>query len=340
MSEMKISKWYFILFICHSSQRKLELWPTRIIWQEFKYDKHIYSMLRTHSHSHTGRQTRTTPRTSTHSLLRRHRSHHPSQILKIYIAHHHPHHHPSTRNVPRRHKRMPIQLWINALQTTSLCLLRHRLNPTNLQHDLSRQKRKTIPRWRRTQHFQLQPWRTLPTSKTIPQNKIRRNRWKSVHSGSDSRRRRRSHLLHHPLKIFYFHSRITRSRSVQLKIYRLLQETLDGNLKDVQKAFIYKGNLILFSARSGIFIYKIDKNTKKLTLVQKFTNPTDLYFSDMEFEPTTQMLYLLAMNKALIKVYHYEPSDFPNPDKTLTIFVEYDNIEFPSVTSNHIKGIN
>jgi hypothetical protein len=95
---------------------------------------------------------------------------------------------------------------------------------------------------------------------------------------------------------------------------------------------------MLLSARSGLLIYRIDKNTKKITLVQKFSSQSDLYFSDMEFEPNTQMLYLLALNKAIIKVYHYEPSDFPNPDKTLTVLVEYDSIDFSSVTSKHIEG--
>lgn len=61
----------------------------------------------------------------------------------------------------------------------------------------------------------------------------------------------------------------------------------------------------------------------------------DTYFSDMEFDATTQMIYLLAMNKPLIKVYHFEPSDFPNADKTLTIFVEYDTLEFPDITVKH-----
>lgn len=47
------------------------------------------------------------------------------------------------------------------------------------------------------------------------------------------------------------------------------------------------------------------------------------------------MIYLLAMNQPLIKIYHFEPSDFPNSDKTLTIFVEYDSLEFPEITTNH-----
>jgi hypothetical protein len=108
-----------------------------------------------------------------------------------------------------------------------------------------------------------------------------------------------------------------------------LKRRLEGNPLDVQKAFVYRNHLVLLSARSGLLIYKIDKNTKKFTLVQRFTFGPDIYFSDIEFEATTQMLYLLAMNKPLIKVYHFEPSDFPNPDKSLTIFAEYDTIEFP-----------
>lgn len=50
------------------------------------------------------------------------------------------------------------------------------------------------------------------------------------------------------------------------------------------------------------------------------------------------MLYLLTMNKAIIKVFHYSPSEFPNSDKSLTIFVEYDTLEFSSVTSKHQEG--
>lgn len=48
------------------------------------------------------------------------------------------------------------------------------------------------------------------------------------------------------------------------------------------------------------------------------------------------MLYLLTLNKAVVKVYHYEPSAFPNPDKTLTVLVHYDTIDFSPVTSKHI----
>lgn len=108
----------------------------------------------------------------------------------------------------------------------------------------------------------------------------------------------------------------------------------------MQKAFVYKGYLVLLSARSRLLIYRIDKSTKKLILVQHFVNKEELYFSDMEFEASTQMLYLLAMNRATIKVYHFEPSDFPNPDKSLTIFVEYDSIDFSSVTSKHAEGVD
>jgi len=94
----------------------------------------------------------------------------------------------------------------------------------------------------------------------------------------------------------------------------------------VQKAIVYKNNLLLLSSQAGLVIYKIDKATRTLALAQRFTYDSDLVFADMEFEATTQMLYLQALNKPLIKIYHYEPSQFPNLDKSLTIFVEYDSI--------------
>ena len=54
---------------------------------------------------------------------------------------------------------------------------------------------------------------------------------------------------------------------------RMENDQLEGELQDVQKAFIYRGNLVLLSAQTGLLIYKIDKATKRLGLAQRFKLP-------------------------------------------------------------------
>lgn len=87
----------------------------------------------------------------------------------------------------------------------------------------------------------------------------------------------------------------------------------------MQEAFIYKGYLVVFSRQSLLRVYKIDKS-KRVTLVQSIKAPENVFFADMEFDKTTEMLYILAMNMPQIFVYQFEPSDFPTKDKTFTIF--------------------
>jgi hypothetical protein len=102
----------------------------------------------------------------------------------------------------------------------------------------------------------------------------------------------------------------------------------------VQEAFIYKGYLVVFSRQSLLRVYKIDKN-KRVTLVQSFKAPENVFFADMEFDKTTEMLYILSMNIPQISVYHFEPSEFPTKDKTFTIFRESDTIDLSSITNKH-----
>jgi hypothetical protein len=92
---------------------------------------------------------------------------------------------------------------------------------------------------------------------------------------------------------------------------------------------------VLLSSESGLFVYKIEKGSNKLVLAQSFKTEKELYFTDMQFEAATQMLYLLGTTQPLIKVYHFAPSQFPKPDKSLTVFVEYDLIDFSAVTNRH-----
>jgi hypothetical protein len=47
------------------------------------------------------------------------------------------------------------------------------------------------------------------------------------------------------------------------------------------------------------------------------------------------MLYVLAMNSPEVAVYHFEPRDFPEADKTFRIFREYDTIDLGAVTNRH-----
>ena len=52
------------------------------------------------------------------------------------------------------------------------------------------------------------------------------------------------------------------------------------------------------------------------------------------------MLYLLAATQPIIKIYHFKPSEFPNPDKSLTILQPYDTLDFSSVTNKHSEDVN
>ena len=74
---------------------------------------------------------------------------------------------------------------------------------------------------------------------------------------------------------------------------------------DVQEAFIYKGYLVLFSSQSLLFIYKIDRATKKLALVQRFKPKQSTVYADMEFDRKSEMLYVLSMTSPEIVVYHF-----------------------------------
>lgn len=55
----------------------------------------------------------------------------------------------------------------------------------------------------------------------------------------------------------------------------------------------------------------------------------------MEFDRASEMLYVLAMNSPEVGVYHFEPREFPEADKTFRIFREYDSIDMSSVTNRH-----
>ena len=109
---------------------------------------------------------------------------------------------------------------------------------------------------------------------------------------------------------------------------------MEGKLVDVQDAFIYKGYLVVFSRQSLLRVYKIDKS-KRLTLVQSFKGPENVFYADMEFDKTTEMLYMLAMNIPQISVYHFEPSEFPTKDKTFLILRELDTIDLSTITNKH-----
>lgn len=64
----------------------------------------------------------------------------------------------------------------------------------------------------------------------------------------------------------------------------MADEVLEGELVDVRKAFVYKGYLILFSRQSLLVIYKIDKNTKMLTMVQSIQPKENTYYADIELD--------------------------------------------------------
>lgn len=74
---------------------------------------------------------------------------------------------------------------------------------------------------------------------------------------------------------------------------------------DVQEAFVHKGYLVLFSSQSLLFVYKIDKATKKLVLVQRFKPKQDTVYADIEFDSASEMLYVLSMTSPEISVYHF-----------------------------------
>lgn len=50
------------------------------------------------------------------------------------------------------------------------------------------------------------------------------------------------------------------------------------------------------------------------------------------------MVYLLSTNQPIIKILHYQPGEFPNPDKSLRILVEYDYIDYSVVTNKHSES--
>jgi hypothetical protein len=115
----------------------------------------------------------------------------------------------------------------------------------------------------------------------------------------------------------------------------LAEDELEGQLVDVQEAFVYKGYLVLFSRQSLLTVYKIDKGSKKLTRVQTFKPEKDVFYADMEFDRGSEMLYVLALNSPEILIYHFEPSEFPSADKSFKIFAEYDGMNIEAITNKH-----
>lgn len=115
---------------------------------------------------------------------------------------------------------------------------------------------------------------------------------------------------------------------------------MEGALVDIQKAIVYKNYLFVLSRQAGPVIYRIDKTTRKLSLAQSLIAGRDLFWADMEFERSSEMLYLLAMNAATIRVFHFEPAQFPDSDKSFHVFSAYDSLNIEEVTNKHGQSDN
>lgn len=59
---------------------------------------------------------------------------------------------------------------------------------------------------------------------------------------------------------------------------------MPGELLDIQKSVVFRDNLLVLSSQSGLFIYKIGKEDGSLFLAQKFTFPSEIYYTDMQID--------------------------------------------------------
>lgn len=110
--------------------------------------------------------------------------------------------------------------------------------------------------------------------------------------------------------------------------------TLEGDPDNVKKAIQFEGYIIVMTEVQGLFIYKINQETRIPYLIQKigvknsYSPPVDI-----ELNKNTQMLYVLNY-ESTIDVYLFDPKNNTKTNKE-TILHPRDTINLTNITKNH-----